>query len=57
LLVELSFTWLFWILISIDNVPLLVELSMLVPDDDISVLIIMSSININNLTLLIDNMW
>jgi hypothetical protein len=41
--VEFSFLWIFWILISIDDVPLLVDLSMLVVDNDVSVFSIKST--------------
>jgi hypothetical protein len=41
--VEFSFLWIFWILISIDDVPLLVDLSMLVVDNDVSVFSINST--------------
>jgi hypothetical protein len=53
--VEFTFDWLIWVLISIDNLPLLVDLSMLVVDLDILVLIIESTSNIHHLSFLIHN--
>jgi hypothetical protein len=57
LLVELTLLWFLWILISIDDVPLLVNLSMLVESDDVSVLVIKSTFNIEDLSFLVDNEW
>jgi hypothetical protein len=53
--VEFTFDWLIWVLISIDNLPLLVDLSMFVEDLDILVLIIESTSNIHHLSFLIHN--
>jgi hypothetical protein len=53
--VEFTFDWLIWVLISIDNLPLLVDLSMFVVDLDILVLIIESTSNIHHLSFLINN--
>jgi hypothetical protein len=53
--VEFTFDWLIWVLISIDNLPLLVDLSMFVEDLDILVLIIESTSNIHHLSFLINN--
>jgi hypothetical protein len=41
--VEFSLGWFSWIFIGIDNVPLLVKSAMLLPCDDVSVLIISST--------------
>jgi hypothetical protein len=53
--VEFTFDWLIWVLISIDNRPLLVDLSMFVVDLDILVLIIESTSDIHHLSFLIHN--
>jgi len=55
LLVIFSLLWFFWIYISIDHIPLLVNLTMLVPDLDVSVLSINASVNIHNLSFLVDD--
>jgi hypothetical protein len=50
----LSLGWLWLLFINIHDVPLLVDTVMLVPDNDLSVLMIVSTVNINNLALFID---
>jgi hypothetical protein len=55
LFIELSFSWFSLPFISIDDVPLLVDSAMLVVDNDVSVFSIMTSINIKDLSVLIDN--
>ena len=54
LLVEFSLLWLSWIDISIDEVPLLVDSSMLVSDLNVSVFNINVSTDFHNLSLFID---
>jgi hypothetical protein len=53
--VEFTFNWLIWILISIDNFPLLIDSSMLVVDLNVLILIIESSRNIHDLSSLIND--
>jgi hypothetical protein len=53
--VEFTFDWLIWVLISIDDLPLLVDLSMFVVDLNVLVLIIESSSNIHDLSSLVHN--
>jgi hypothetical protein len=48
--VELTLGWILWILVSIDKIPLLVESTMLVPHNDVSVLIISIAMNIHDLS-------
>jgi hypothetical protein len=53
--VKFSLNWFSWILVNIDDVPLLVNLSMLVPHNDVSVFSVKTTMDIDDLTLLIDN--
>jgi len=53
--VKLTFNWLIWILISIDNLPLLVDFTVLVVDDKVLVLIIKATSNIQNFSSLVDD--
>jgi hypothetical protein len=50
LLVELTLGWLIWVLISIDNLPSLVNFSMLLVNNDIPVFSVNASLNIKDLT-------
>jgi hypothetical protein len=52
--VELSLLWFIFHVISIDNIPLLVQSSVFVPDNDVSVLLIFVSMDIHNLSFLVD---
>jgi len=54
-LVELTLVWFLWILISVDNVPLLVDLSVFAVDNDVLVLSISASRYIHYLSFLIDD--
>jgi hypothetical protein len=54
-MVEFSLLWLLWILVNIDDVPLLVNLSMLVVDHNILVLSIDSTLDIKDLVVVIDD--
>jgi hypothetical protein len=53
--IKFTFDWLIWVLISIDDLPLLVDLSMFVVDLNVLVLIIESSSNIHDLSSLVHN--
>ena len=53
--VELSLGWFSLPLIMIDNIELLINLSMFFPDNEVSVFFINSSVNINNLSSLVLN--
>ena len=53
--VKFSLNWFSWILVNIDDVPLLVNLSVLVPHNDVSVFSVKTTMDIDDLTLLIDN--
>jgi len=53
--VEFSLLWLIWVLVSIDDIPLLVNLSMLSISNDVSALSIYSSTNIKDLSFLVGN--
>jgi hypothetical protein len=53
--IEFTLLWLLWILISIDDVPLLVNLSMLLVDHNILVFSIDSSLDIKDLVVVIDD--
>jgi hypothetical protein len=55
LLVELSLLWLSLPLVSIHNIPLLLDLVVLVVDTDVSVLSISGALNLNDLASLVDN--
>jgi hypothetical protein len=48
LLVELTLGWLIWILISIDDLPSLVDFTMLVMHNDVSVFSINATLNIKH---------
>jgi hypothetical protein len=52
--VEFSLLWLFWHFISVDDVELLVESSVLLVDDDVLALFVLSLPYIHNLSTLID---
>ena len=54
-LIEFSLLWFLWVFININDIPLLVDSVMFVPYNDVSVLSINSSVNINDLSFLIDN--
>jgi len=54
-LVKFSFLWLFWVFISVDDIPLLVDLSVLTPYKDVSVFGINTILYIHYLSFLIDN--
>jgi hypothetical protein len=54
-LVELTLLWLLWVFVSIDNVPLLVDLSMFVVNNNVSVFSINITLNIEDLTFFVDN--
>jgi hypothetical protein len=56
-LVELSLGWLFWILVNIDEVPLLVDSSVLVVYLNVSVFSINISLDIKYLSVLINHEW
>ena len=53
--VEFTFLWLFLVLINIDDIPFLVDLIIFLVDDDVSVLTVNSSLDIDSITLLIDD--
>ena len=53
--IEFSLLWLFWIFISVDNVPLLVETLVSVPDNDISAFIILSTMYIHSFSFIVDD--
>jgi hypothetical protein len=55
LLIELTLGWFFHPFISIDDIELLVDLSMSIPDDDVSVFLIDTSLNIHDLSFIIGN--
>jgi hypothetical protein len=55
--IEFSFSWLSFPFISIDDIPLLVDFTMLVPRNDITAFLITCSFNIKDLSVLIDNNW
>jgi len=55
--VELSLGWFSLPFISVDNVPLLVDLLLIVVNNNVSVLRIRSALNFNNFTVLVDNVW
>jgi len=57
LFVKFSLLWLFWIFVSIDDIPLLVNLTMFGPYNNVSVFIIKTSMDIQNLSFLIHNEW
>jgi hypothetical protein len=52
--IEFSLLWLFWHFISVDDVELLVESSMLLVDDDVLALLVFSLPYIQNLSTFID---
>jgi hypothetical protein len=52
-IVELSLSWFSLILVSIDDIPLLVDLAVFVPNNEVSVFLVNSSRNIDNLSFLI----
>jgi len=54
-LVEFSLLWLLWVLVSIDNVPLLVDLSVFVVNNNVSVFSINIALNIEDLAFFVDN--
>ena len=54
-LVEFSLLWIFWHFVSVDDIPLLVESLMFVPDDDVSVFSIYSSGYIQDLAFIVNN--
>jgi len=54
-LVEFTLLWLLWVLVSIDNVPLLVDLSVFVVNNNVSVFSINIALNIKDLAFLVDN--
>ena len=56
-LIEFSLDWLLWIFIGIDDVELLVDLAVLVPDNHLSLLSIDSSMYIHNLSFLVHDVW
>jgi hypothetical protein len=53
--VKFSLFWLSWVNISVDDIPLLVDSLMFVPDNDVSVLGINSTMDIHGLSSLIDD--
>jgi hypothetical protein len=53
LFVELTLSWLLLVLINIDNLPSLVDLAVLVFNNNVSILIVESSLNSNDLSFLI----
>jgi len=55
LLVQLSLSWFVWVFISIDNLPSLVNLSVSLVNNDVSVLSINTALNIKDFTFLIDD--
>jgi hypothetical protein len=55
--VEFSLNWFLFIFINIDDIPLLVDLSMFAPNNDVSLFIINSSVDIHKLSPFIDNEW
>jgi len=55
LFIELSLNWFSWVFISIDDIPLLVETTMLVPDDNVSAFSILSTMNIKDFSTFIHN--
>ena len=54
LFIELTLYWFLWILINIDDIPLLVDMVVLIPDNDVSVLFIFVSVNVHDLSLFIN---
>jgi hypothetical protein len=52
-LVEFTLLWITFPLISIDNIELLVDLSMLFPDNDVSVFSINTTLNVKDLSFFI----
>jgi hypothetical protein len=57
LFIELTLLRLTLPFISIDKVPLLVEFSVLVPDEDVSLFSINVALDIHNLSFLVDEEW
>jgi hypothetical protein len=55
LFIQFSLSWFSLPFISIDDVPLLVDSSVLLEEDDVSVLGILSTLNIHYLSFLVDN--
>lgn len=55
--VEFTFRWLFLILINIADTPLLVDLSVWLVDDDVPVLSIDSTLDIDSISFLIDDVF
>jgi hypothetical protein len=53
--VELTLLWLFWVFISVDNIPLLVDLSMFGVNNNVSVFSINSTLNIEDLSFIIND--
>ena len=56
-LIEFSLYWFLWIFIGIDDVKLLIDLTVLVPNNHLSLLSIDSSMYIHNLSFLVHNVW
>jgi hypothetical protein len=57
LLVEFSLNWFSWVFISVDNIPLLIDLTMLSVGNDVGIFIVFSSFNIEDLSFLVDKEW
>jgi hypothetical protein len=55
--VEFTFLWLFLVLINIDDIPFLMDLSTWLVDDDVSVLTVNTSLDIDSIALLIDDVF
>jgi len=53
--VEFSLLWLFWVLISVDDIPLLVKSFVSAPGQNVSILAILCSLDIKYLSSLIHN--
>jgi hypothetical protein len=52
--IEFSLLWILWILVSIDKIPLLVEATMFLPYNDISVLLISVAMDVHNKSSFVD---